>query len=163
MSNKAYLYVIKLLSSRDYSEHKLREKMREKKYPADEINNVIDEIKAKGYLKEELYAEARIKAFMNKGYSADFIRQKLTQEKVTVTEIEIYDIFEEYHLTEDDQIVRLLKKKLRSISEDKEKAYNDRQKAIRFCLSKGHKPGAVFKVLKSNFNSTNMEVDSDLF
>lgn len=135
--------------------------MREKKYPADEINNVIEEIKAKGYLKEELYAEARIKAFMNKGYSADFIRQKLAQEKVTVTEIEIYEIFDEYHLTENDQIERLLKKKLKEISEDKEKAYNDRQKAIRFAISKGHRPSAVFKVLKSNFNST--EIEPDLF
>lgn len=161
MFNKAYLYVIKLLSARDYSEHKLREKMREKKFPADEIENVINEIKAKGHLKEELYAEARIKAFMNKGYSADFIRQKLAQEKVTVTEIEIYDIFDEYHLTENDQIERLLKKKLKTISKDKEKAYNDRQKAIRFAISKGHRPGAVFKVLKSNFNST--EIEPDLF
>jgi regulatory protein len=159
MSNKAYLYVIKLISSRDYSEHKLREKMREKKYPANEIDNVISEIKAKGYLKEELYAEARIKAFMNKGYSADYIRQKLAQEKVTVTEIEIYEIFDEYHLTENDQIERLLKKKLKTISEDKEKAYKDRQKAIRYAISKGHRPGTVFSMVKSKFTGIQIQED----
>lgn len=159
MSNKAYLYLIKLLSSRDYSEHKLREKMREKKYPANEIDDAINDVKERGYLKEDLYAEARIKAFMNKGYSADYIRQKLNQEKVTVTEVEIYEIFEEHRITESDQIERLLQKKLRVISPDKEKAYNDRQKAIRYALTKGHKPSAVFSILKSKFNGIQIQED----
>ena len=157
MSNRAYTYLIKLLSSRDYSEHKLREKLREKKFPASDIEDAINSVKEHGYLKEELYAEARIKAFMNKGYSADYIRQKLNQEKVTVTEVEIYEIFEEHRVTENDQIERLLQKKLRVISPDKEKAYNDRQKAIRYALTKGHKPGAVFSILKSKFSGIQIQ------
>ena len=56
-SNKAYMYLVKLLSSRDYSEYKLREKLREKKYPADEIESALNEIKSKGFLREEAYAE----------------------------------------------------------------------------------------------------------
>ncbi len=104
MSNRAYTYLIKLLSSRDYSEHKLREKLREKKFPASDIEDAISSVKEHGYLKEDLYAEARIKAFMNKGYSADYIRQKLNQEKVTVTEVEIFEIFDEHRISENDKI-----------------------------------------------------------
>ena len=133
--------------------------MREKKFPASEIEEAINDVKERGYLKEDLYAEARIKAFMNKGYSADYIRQKLAQEKVTVTEAEIYSIFEDHHLTENDQIERLLQKKLKTISEDKEKAYSDRQKAIRYAISKGHKPGAVFSIVKRKFTGIQIQED----
>lgn len=154
MSKQAYSYLVKLISSRDYSEHKLREKLREKKFPANEIENALNEIKERGYLREEAYTEARIKGFMSKGYSANYIRQKLQQEKLTVSEVEIYEVFNEHRVSEDEQIKKLLSKKLRVISKDKEEAHRERQKAIRFALSKGHNPGAVFKILKTKLNGT---------
>jgi SOS response regulatory protein OraA/RecX len=163
-SSKAYSYLVKLLTGRDYSEHKLKEKLQEKvrakKFPADEAQKALNEIKERGFLREESYAEARIKAFMHKGYSANYIRQKLNQEKVSVTEETIYEIFEEYRITEKDQIERLIQKKLRSIPEDKEEAYKERQKAIRFAISKGHNPGAVFQMLKNKFSGIQIENDS---
>ena len=130
-SNKAYLYLIKLISFRDYSEHKLREKLREKKYPANEIDSAINEIKTKGYLKEELYTEARVKGFMNKGYSPNYIRQKLAQEHLTVTE---------------EEIDRLARKKMHGKTEFD---YEGQSKILRFLLSKGHDFGTSKKVLKS--------------
>lgn len=154
MSKQAYSYLVKLLSSRDYSEHKLREKLREKKYPANEIDDALNEIKSRGFLREEAYAEARIKAFMSKGYSINYIKQKLHQEKVEVTEDQIHGVFEEHRETEIEQIKRLLAKKLRNIPEDREEAYKEKQKALRFALSKGHNPGSVFKILKANFNGS---------
>lgn len=165
MSKQAYSYLVKLLSSRDYSEHKLREKLREKKFPANEIDNALNEIKERGYLKEEAYAEARIKGFMSKGYSANYIKQKLQQEKLTVSEETIYEVFDEHRVSEDEQIKKLLSKKLRVISDDKEEAHKERQKAIRFALSKGHNPGAVFKILKTKFNGAEIieNVSDDLF
>ncbi len=152
MSQQAYNYLIRLLSGRDYSEHKLREKLKLKKYPANEIDAAINEVKTKGYLREEAYSEARIKAFMNKGYSVNFIKQKLSQEKVQVSNDQITEVFDEYQESELDQIKKLLAKKLKNISQDKEEAFKEKQKAARFALSKGHNPGAVFKVLKTNFN-----------
>ncbi len=145
-SNKAYLYLIKLISFRDYSEHKLREKLREKKYPANEIDSAINEIKTKGYLKEELYTEARVKGFMNKGYSPNYIRQKLAQEHLTVTEEEIEDIFSEYHVSVEEQIDRLARKKMHGKTEFD---YEGQSKILRFLLSKGHDFGTSKKVLKS--------------
>ncbi|AUN96673.1 regulatory protein RecX [Bacteriovorax stolpii] len=163
MSKQAYSYLVKLLSSRDYSEHKLREKLREKKFPANEIEDALNEIKERGFLREEAYSEARIKGFMSKGYSASFIKQKLQQEKLDVSEEYIYEIFDEHRVSEAEQIKKLLAKKLKGLSEDKEEAHKERQKAIRFALSKGHNPGAVFKILKSNFNSAGIEIEPELF
>lgn len=145
-SSKAYTYLVKLLSARDYSEHKLREKLREKKYPADEIESSINEIKAKGYLREEVYAEARVKAFMNKGYSPDYIRQKLAQEHLTVTDEVIEDIFSEYHVSVEDQIDRLVRKKMHGKTEFD---FEGESKILRFLLSKGHDFGASKKIMKS--------------
>ncbi len=144
-SNKAFLYLIKLLSSRDYSEHKLREKLRTRQYPENEIEDAIKMVKDKNYLREDVYSEARIKAFMNKGYSQDFIRQKLNAERVKVEIPFIDSIYNEYHHSEDDQIKRLLEKKLRGkpIID-----YNHETKLIRFVLSKGHDLSATKKILK---------------
>lgn len=158
MSKQAYSYLVKLLSSRDYSEHKLREKLREKKFPANEIDDALNEIKERGYLREEAYSEARIKAFMNKGYSISYIRQKLAQEKLSAKEEFIQEVFDEHQITEADQVERLLRKKLKDISEDREEAQKDRQKAIRYVFSKGHNPGLVFGILKAKF--TGIQIDS---
>lgn len=160
MSNsKAYFYLIKILSSRDYSEHKLREKLRERKYPASEIDEVINEIKAKGYLKEDLYTEARIKGFMHKGYSIDYIRQKLQQEKLTVPLETIGDIFEEYRITEDQQVERLALKKIGTkIPED----FEQESKILRYLISKGHdfsRSKRVLKGLISNLKAENASND----
>lgn len=155
MSKIAYNYLVKLLSFRDYSEHKLREKLREKKFSPEESETAINDLKSKGYLKEDLYTEARIKGFMHKHYSASYIKQKLKVEKLEVEISTIWDIFEEYHISEEDQIQNLLRKKLKNKKEtlEKEDYYKLSQSAIRYVISKGHEPSKVFKQIKNyNFN-----------
>jgi regulatory protein len=150
MSNKAYQTLIRLLSSRDYSEHKLREKLRNRNFPANEIDDAINEVKEKNYLKEEIYAEARAKAFMNKGYSQNFIKQKLNQEHVKVENEFIEEIYDDHKRSEDDQIKYLIDKKLRG---KQLIDYDHEVKIIRFALSKGHQIGSIKKVLKEYKNS----------
>lgn len=146
MSNsKAYFYLIKILSSRDYSEHKLREKLRERKYPANEIDEVINEIKEKGYLREDLYTEARIKGFMHKGYSIDYIRQKLQQEKLTIPLEKIGEVFDEYRITEDQQVERLALKKMGTILPVD---FEQESKILRYLISKGHDFSRSKRILK---------------
>lgn len=151
MSNKAYLYLIKLLSSRDYSEHKLREKLKKREFPANEIESALIEIKEKGYLREEAYAEARAKAFMNKGYSKEYIKQKLKSEHVIATDELITDLYSDYKNSESDQIKNLIEKKMRGKNLEN---YSDEVKLIRFALGKGHSMGAIKNVLKEYKKST---------
>lgn len=145
-SQKAYMYLVKIITSRDYSEHKLREKLRERKYTADEIDSAINEIKSKGYLREEVYAEARVKAFMHKGYAPDYIRQKLAQEHVTITDEEIEAIFAEYRTSPEEQMDRLARKKMRGKTEFD---YDGESKILRYLISKGHDFSSAKKVIKN--------------
>lgn len=161
MSKIAYNYLVKLLSFRDYSEHKLREKLREKKFSPEESESAICELKSRGYLREDLYVEARIKGFMNKHCSANYIKQKLQQEKVEVDINRIYEIFDEYRIDECDQIKTLIAKKLKSSFMAEELTPEDKfklsQKALRYAMTKGHKPGDVLKILKSMKNADALE------
>ncbi|MCK6596131.1 MAG: RecX family transcriptional regulator, partial [Bacteriovoracaceae bacterium] len=77
---RIYNYAVKLLTGRDYSEVKLKEKLRLKNFDKTVVEKVVAEIKERGFLREESYLEARIKAFMNKGYAKKYILQKLTRE-----------------------------------------------------------------------------------
>lgn len=149
-NSKAYSYLIKLLSARDYSQHKLKEKLqtkvREKKFPADEAEAALKEVMEKGWVREEAYAEARVKGFMSKGYSPDYIRQKLAQEKMTVTDDSIGEIFTEHHVSVEEQIERLVRKKMGSRTQFD---YDDETRILRFLISKGHEFSTSKKVLKT--------------
>ena len=68
---RIYNYAIKLLTGRDYSEVKLKEKLRLKNFDKIVVEKVIAEIKERGFLREESYLEARIKAFMHKVIKSD--------------------------------------------------------------------------------------------
>jgi regulatory protein len=134
-STKAYLYLIKIISNRDYSEYKLREKLKLKNFLNEEIEEAINEIKTKGYLREEIYAEARIKNFMQKGYSPDHIMQKLSQEHLSVSQDDIEVLFTDYQTSPENQIEQLIRKKIRGKSE---LTYEEQCKIIRYLISKGH-------------------------
>ena len=145
-SSRAYSYLVKIISSRDYSEHKLREKLREKKFPPEDCESALSEIKARGYLREDAYTEARIKGFMNKGYSVSYVRQKLKQEHLTVTDEQIQEVFGEHRTSEEDQIERLAQKKMGTKSG---LDFAEQGKILRFLLSKGHDYSKSKKILKS--------------
>lgn len=150
------MYLVKIISARDYSEHKLREKLREKKYPADEIESAINEIKARGYLREEVYREARVKGFMNKGYSPDYIRQKLAAEHLTITNDEIEAIFFEHRLSNEDQIERLVRKKMHGKTSFD---FEGQSKILRYLISKGHDFGLAKKILKTILGESAQSLD----
>lgn len=149
-TNKAYLYLIKLLSARDYSEHKLKEKLQEKirakRFDTAEATSALNLVKEQGYLREEAYAEARVKGFMSKGYSPNFIRQKLSQEHLTVTDESIGEIFSECRISKEDQIERLARKKMgvKTVFD-----FDDESRILRFLISKGHDFSSSKKVLKA--------------
>jgi regulatory protein len=144
-SKSAYSYLIRILSSRDFSEYKLREKLRERNYAQTEIDDAITEVKAKNFLREDNYIEARIKAFMHKGYSPSYIQQKLNQEHISATLELIDSIFVEYSVTCESQIQRLASKKigLRNSLD-----FDDQNKILRYLLSKGHELSYCRKILK---------------
>ena len=154
MSTKAYSYIVKLLSSRDYSEYKIREKLKLKEFPAIEIEDALNEIKSRGFLRETVYNESRIRSLMNKNYSPNYILQKLNQEHLDTNIEQIVDVFNENQVSSLDQIELLIKKK---IQRNTEFDFDGQNKILRYLLSKGHELDESRKCLNTIINELNAE------
>lgn len=137
---KAYNYSIRLLSKRDYSIYKLTMKLRSQKFEQDVIESTIEQLIEKNFIQEDLYAQAKTKALLQRGYSSDYIKKRLQQEHLYINDETIEIVQSDFKLSFEATIIELIEKKLRgkSIPED----YQDRQKlknqVMRFLISKGH-------------------------
>jgi len=141
MNKRIYNYSIHLIARQDYSEYKLRQKLRSKKdNPIEEVEEVLAELKNKGLLREDRYRRLFIRKWMSKGESEDKIRKRGSMEKLSFEEGEFESVTEELGFTDDDSLEKLIQKKLRSkeIPTDKEAKFKLRDKVLRFLISKGH-------------------------
>jgi len=141
MNQRIYNYCIHLLARQDYSEFKLRQKLRSKK---DNLLHEIDEVLAKlienSLLNETNYRRLFIRKWMFKGESREKITKRGAMEKLSFTNEEFDAIEEELGFNDSDSLEKLIAKKLRSkeIPTDKESFYKLREKVLRFLISKGH-------------------------
>ena len=140
-ARRIYNYCIHLLARQDYSEYKLRKKLRSKPQNLPHmIDDVLVKLKAKGLLREEAYRRLFIRKWMMKGESEDKIKRRGAQEKLTFDSEEFRVIEIELGFTDEDSIEKLILKKLRSkeIPEDRMELMKLRDKVLRFLISKGH-------------------------
>ena len=146
---KAYNYCIFLLSKRDYSEYKIKNKLKSRKHDPKVMEEVIAKLTEQGYLREEEYKRQRIKQFILKGLANRYILQKLAQEHLSAEEEEIEKIRNEQFLYADEMIDQLIQKKLRGkdIPEDFESKLKLKNKVLRFLVSKGHSFDSVLPKL----------------
>lgn len=115
LSKKCLSYCYRLLSMRDYSEFKLREKLREKGYPQEIVSVTIAEMKNFGFIKEDYYRQSKIKMRLKQGKAARFIREELKQEKISVTEEHLEEALLDLNLSQESILNDLLLKKTRNI------------------------------------------------
>lgn len=148
---KAYLYAIRLLAKRDYSEHKIRQKLKEKGFPAEHQEFAVQEITQKNYLREDSYIESKTRGWMHKGYSPSFISFRFSQEKIQIDEDAILEIFAKERVTVEDQIQQLMDKKriTSEILESGQEAYKKRQKFLAYLISKGHDYQSSLQVIRA--------------
>lgn len=159
MSQRIYNYCIHLLARQDYSEFKLRQKLRSKKQNLPhEIDEAIQKIKEKGLLKEESYRRLFIRKWMMKGEAEDKIRKRGAMEKLQFGPDEFKVIEQELGFTDDDSIEKLIQKKLRSkeIPSDFESKQKLKDKVLRFLISKGHSYDDSKKALNSYLLNSSM-------
>ena len=141
MNTRIYNYSIHLLARQDYSEYKLRQKLRSKKDNLPhEIDEVISSLHERGLLREESYRRLFIRKWMIKGEAEDKIRKRGAMEKLVFEEGEFEYISKELGFTDDDSIEKLIQKKLRmkDIPTDPKEKFKLRDKVLRFLISKGH-------------------------
>lgn len=156
---KCYNNCLRLLSKRDYSRHKLSEKLVGRGFERSLVDEIINEFEEERLFREEFYTDARIRGLMRKNYSPYLIRLRLTEEKISVSEDYILNIFRENQYTIARQVKELVEKKARGIDfeslEFKERL-RTYDKIKRFLLSKGHVINNINDYLKSEeFNDHN--------
>ncbi len=155
MNQRIYNYSIHLLARQDYSEFKLRQKLRSKKNNLPhEIDEVIQVLNSRGHLKEENYKRLFIRKWMMKGESEQKIKKRGAMEKLEFESEEFRAIELELGFTDDDSIEKLVQKKLRSkeIPEDYQSKNKLRDKVLRFLISKGHSFEASKRALNDFMN-----------
>jgi regulatory protein len=141
MNQRIYNYSIHLLARQDYSEFKLRQKLRSKKDNLPhEVEEVIQKLNERGLLREENYRRLFIRKWMLKGEAEDKIRRRGAIEKLEFDDDEFQKISDELGFTDNDSVEKLIAKKLRSkdIPQNKEDKIKLKMKLLRFLISKGH-------------------------
>ncbi len=140
MNQRIYNYSIHLLARQDYSEFKLRQKLRSKKDNLPhEVEEVLEALKAKGLLREASYKRLFIRKWMIKGEGEDKIRRRGAMEKLEFEDRDFEEISQELGFSDQDNLNKLIQKKLRSkVPENAEEKRKLREKTLRFLISKGH-------------------------
>jgi len=155
----AYNYAISVLSRNSKSEKQLIQKMQDKGYEEQFIENAIVKLKKQKYIDDEAYSEAFInnkiniskdgkrkikEALYNKGIDKQTVDEKLQE------------------ITDDDEIERaylLGVKKLRTIKE--EDIYRKRMKLSNYLISKGFEYSTVKKAISKLFDKNDFEEFGD--
>ncbi len=135
---KCYNQALAHLARKDYSEYKLKQKLKDKGYEREVIAETINELLEKNYLREDLYIEARVKGFLRKGYSYDVIRYRLSQEFCEASLEEIENIAHEIGLTKDAQLKDLVEKKVRIDYDFVPNKQKLRDRVLRYAGNRGH-------------------------
>ncbi len=147
-----YDRAIKLLSKQDYSEFKLKEKLENLGLDSNEISKAIKKLKDQNLLNEERLKKNLIKKLIYKGFSPEFIQNKLELDGMPVEIEEISSIYDEESINRKDQIKILIYKKLprgiKSFENENEKR-NALNKVMNFILSKGHDYEEALEYLES--------------
>lgn len=141
MNQRIYNYSIHLLARQDYSEFKLKQKLRSKKDNlSHEVDEVIEALKSRGLLREENYRRLFIRKWMIKGEAEDKIRKRGALEKLEFTAEDFRQAEEELGFSDQDSVEKLIAKKLRSkeIPTDFAEKQKLKDKVLRFLISKGH-------------------------
>jgi regulatory protein len=137
---KPFDYAIYLLSRRDYSIYKMRQKLRTRECTPQEIDEVIERLLELNYLREDEYKRQRVKGLLYKGYANKYIIQKCQAEMLEVSEEFIDEIRLVDHIDSQEEIDRLIQKKLRNkdIPTDYESKQKLKNKVFNFLISKGY-------------------------
>jgi regulatory protein len=141
MNQRIYNYCIHLLARQDYSQFKLKQKLRSKRDNLPhEIDEVISKLSERGLLQEENYKRLFIRKWMLKGESEEKIRRRGNQENLEFNDEEFESVKRELCFNDNDSILKLVAKKLRSksIPTNTIERYKLRDKVLRFLISKGH-------------------------
>ena len=141
-----------LLFRRMHAKGELRKKLYTKnEFPITFIEKVISEMESFGYLNDKKFALEFCKELSRKAYGPRLIRQKMYQRGLDGSLInEIVQEFTESKQDNDEELLRLAQKKLKSLHRETDE-FKKRQKLYRFLAGKGWGGGEINRVIEKIF------------
>ncbi len=149
---KAYLYGLRVLGRREYSESELRKKMKLKGFEKDHIDSSINQLAEKNFINLDRYTEYKIRSLIQKSYSISMIQSTLENEDIKVDQEFIESIFEREGVSETDLIYKILMRKKPDhswLQPKDDRVYKLKQKAMVSAQQKGHNYRKVQEVLSA--------------
>lgn len=128
----------RLLGSRDYSEYRMKEKLREAGYPLPVIDEAVEKLKKAGYLDDRRFAQSYVRSHFQDRSKKRIMRDlagKGIPETVVEEAFAAVEEVENLSAAQRDQVIRLLKKRGFDPSEA---TYEERQKTMAFLHRKGY-------------------------
>lgn len=135
--------MVALLARRDHSQQEILRKLRVKKYPDDDIFNVITEFTNKNLLSDQRFTEMHIRKQRRKGYGPLRITQELQSHQIDQAIVAQHlDINDNAWL---DEIRAVWQKRFKGI---KPNNFNDKAKQMRFLHYRGFTPEQIETLFK---------------
>jgi len=137
---------LRYLTLRDLTEHQLRTKLEAKQHPPDDIDQVIERLKADGTLNDQRLAGRRAKAEAERGRKGPHrVRRELEAAGVTasIAKAAVAEAFAEIEPT--DALGALLEKRLRGATRLDESQY---RKTYQFLLRRGFDSADIVAALR---------------
>lgn len=110
-----------LLSKKEYSEFKLRQKLLSAKnidIDSAQLDQVISWLKAQGYLSDQRYKELRVRGLLRKGKSHRDIQWKCQEENITVSNEEISAVQDDLQISDKERLWPHIDKKIRTLGKE---------------------------------------------
>ena len=152
MDQQVYNTAIKLLTKRDYSRFKLSTKLCSKGFSLEKIDEVIEILVNKRYLREESFTEDRMKSLILKNYGPHYIEQKLALEHLQFSDKSLQDLYTQLNISPEDQIHSLIRKELTSLKS----TLSTQEKEVRllsFVQNKGHSLDQASRIISTLLES----------
>lgn len=141
----AHEYALFLLNRWEYSSQKLKLKLISKGYEAVEVTQALDRLKESGIVDDRVYGRARIRAWVYKGYSPQWMKMRLRVEGLSEAADEIQGVYDEVGTSVFSQIQKLVKKKCRGRLLELGRLEENR--VVAYVVGKGHQVADVLKVI----------------
>lgn len=140
MNQQLYNYCLKLLSKRDYSEYKIREKIITRGLDKEECQIIIKKLKEEKFLNANRYINEKVQHLANKGYSLQYIQEKLHLEEISISTNEIQNVIDEAAINTASVIKTLLDRKISQYVSKKSNLTEQQliSKSLLFLSSKGY-------------------------
>ncbi len=149
---RAKLRAMNLLQKRDYTEYKLREKMKEGLYSSEIIDDTIEYLKSFRYLDDERYADEYIRYHMELR-SRNRIKQDLIRKGVDSGIIDRF-LDDSYSEEDSDPELALCLKLLKKKHYDKDNmTYEEKRKIMALLYRKGFDNGVIARAMSLDTDS----------